>query len=530
MARRSSGHKPNGGGLESATQPLLPSEVVRSEVPIHGRLGAHNEKILMSVKPVAIPGDDPSLLSRVRLLEWPVIAVVLLYAVQCCLMLALVFAANMQPLLTKEEASTSFVDPTFLQLHLQHHLFETNFYTYVYLLGASRIIPGLVYARFAKVVVMAFLPPLMCLYLRRRFLFTGSQAFLAAFAIGLLPGVICFSWIGTEYGLETTAGFLALWLALFEFPLAIVASCVAGALALGSFGSGLVFIPVVWGHHLPRLQNRKLRTAVILGSIVAALMALFPLIWWTNAQTLFMGGGRPHLAGGLNRLGSLLQELFLHGSSYYYFSNGLPALGSIVIGLACVAGIIAMGFREPSRSWPILVLAAGSLAVYAIAGNVIGVRRAIPLVVSLGICGALLLRSVTGRGFGPRMVFYGILSAVIVYELANYNRIRTGLATSEIALPYDFDFRIPPGKTMAETIRAFTDQSLKLPEDLDGYEPDRTLSILYRLSLPNPIVKARDLIVRCDRYGLSISSHRPRLEHLRKLVSRLLYGAYTAAR
>jgi len=443
-------------------------------------------------------------------------AVVGLYRIQVLLILALVFAAGQQQLLTKEEASSTFVNPVFLQLRLQHHLYGTNFYAYAFWGGAGALIPGLFYGRFAMAAVMALLPPIVHLYLRRRFSWPGSQAFLAAIAIGLLPGVIGFSWIGVEYGLPAPVGFLALWLALFESPLAIAGSCFAAALAAGTYGSGLVFLPVVFFHQLPRLRKPELRHSVIAGGALAAAVLLFPVFWWTNVQTLFVGGaGVPSVEGGFDRLADLFRELFVHSGSYYFFTNGTPALGSVVIGMAALAGMAVMMIREPSRSWPVFMVSAVTLALYAPAGNVPGVRRTIPLVVSLGICAAVLLRIATAGGPVRRVVFYGLLSAAILFEFAKYNGIRRGLASSEIPLPHDFEFRIPPGETMSTAIAALVNRSRTLPDDLAGYEPDRTLAILYRLTLPNPIVTADELVARCDRHGWSIPSGSRRLSRLR---------------
>ena len=457
---------------------------------------------------------DPRTASRDK---QPVTAA-LLYGIQLLLILALVLAANRQGLLTKEEASSAFVNPTFLELRLQHHVYATNFYAYAFFLWASRLVQILFFGRFAKAAIMAFLTPLVYLYLRRRFAFPGARAFVAAIAIGLLPGVICFSWLGVDFGLETTLGFLALWLALFECPWLAVASCLAAALAAGSYGSGFAFLPAVLIHHLPRLRKPTLRGAVIAGSVLAAAALVFPAFWWTNVQSLWAGGGgRPLAAGAAGRLAGLLRELIVHGGSYYFFGDGAPALGGIAVGMAALSGIAVMSFRDPSRSWPLLVVSASAVGIYALAGNVTGVRRAIPLVVSLAIFAALLLNIVPGRGsYWRAIAFYGPMSILIAFEAAHYNSVRSDLATSRLSLPRDFEFRIPPGKSMAGEIASLADGSQKLPGDLEDYEPDRTLCILYRLTQPTPIVSASEIVARCDRHGWSIPSGSSRFSRLRK--------------
>jgi hypothetical protein len=461
--------------------------------------------------------QDLSHVSQTPFLERQPVAAALLYSIQLVLILGLVFAANRQGLLTKEEASSTFVDPTFLSLRLQHHMFATNFYTYVFFLWTGHLIPQLFFGRFVKAAIMALLTPLVYLYLKRGFSFEGPRAFAAAVALGLLPGVICFSWLGVEYGLETALGFLGLWLALFEHPVCIVASCVAAALAGGCYGSGLAFLPVVLIYQLPRLRKPDLRRAMMAGGALAGLVLAFPVFWWTNVQSLWTGGGgHPSVAGAAGRLAGLFQELFVQGGSYYFFGNGAAALGGIAVGVAAVAGTAAMSYREPSKCWALLVLSAGVVVIYAVAGNVTGVRRAIPLVVSLGIFATLLLNMLPSRSpFWRPITFYGPILIVIALEGAQYNGIRNGLATSKIALPHDFEFQIRPGKTMAEEIALLAERSQRLPADLAGYEPDRTLSILYRLTQPNPIVGAREIVARCDQHGWSIPSSSPRFSRFR---------------
>src|SRR5579871_5073263 len=140
------------------------------------------------------------------------IAVVALFLIYFAAAISLALAANTQGLLTKEEASSGFVNPTFLQFRLQHHLFSTNFYAYVYFLFASKFAHGLFFSRFSKVAVMSTLPCFLYLYLRKRFDLSGPVAFTGALAIALLPGLLCFSWIGMDVGMEEPIGCCALWL------------------------------------------------------------------------------------------------------------------------------------------------------------------------------------------------------------------------------------------------------------------------------------------------------------------------------
>jgi hypothetical protein len=439
-----------------------------------------------------------------------------LYLVALACMVALVLAANRQQVITKDEASTAFVYPSFLELRLQHHIFATNFYAYVFFSWVNHLHAGLFASRFAKAVVMALTCPSVFLYLRRRFSFNVPEAGLAAVTIVLLPGVMCLSWVGVEFGMDTPIGFLALWLALFPHPAAIVASCVCAALAAGSYGSGLAFLAVVILHQLPRFRNRQTRAAAILGMVAIAALLLFPIVWWTNFQSLFVGGGgRPRLAGAIGRLASLIQELFVRGDSYYYFSGGVPAMGHLWIGILSLIGAVWATARYPRKCWPLLATGTIVVGLYAIAGNVIGVRRAIPLVVCLGIFAATFVRDLAAKAGAWRIpVYCAALLPLLAAEAAVDNRVRSDLAQARIALPLDFEFRIAPGKSMAWTIEALAKGTLKLPPDLEGYEPDRTLAMLYQMTQPNPIVSAGELVQRCDEHGWSIPSHSRRFSRL----------------
>jgi hypothetical protein len=449
------------------------------------------------------------------------ISVPLLYAIFFAAALMLVLAANGQGLLTKEEATSGFVNPTFLQFRLQHHIFNTNFYGYVYFWLANHILQGLFYARFAKAAFMALLPCFIYLYLRKGFGFAGLPAFAAALGVSVLPGIICFSWIGIDTGMETPLGWCALWLALFDFPAAIIASCFFAAVSVECYGGGVVFLIAVAASHLFRF-HRSRRPALVAGLFVMLAVLLFPVFWWTNVQTLLTGGaGDPTIHGSRGRLLSLGSELFLKGDSYYFFSNGAPALGAAILGLLAMAGFAAAIIRDARRAWPLLLLSATSIVVYAAAGNVIGIRRVIPLVVALAVFACLLLRSLAASPLlVVRAAAYLATTAWIIVAASDFAAVRDGLASAGIRLPEDFEFRVPPGQTMATTISGLLNGSLRLPRDLSGYEPDRTLSILYVLSQPAPLYSARELIQRCDEHGWSIPSNAPRFVRIRRHFSK----------
>ncbi len=449
------------------------------------------------------------------------VSVALLYVIFFAAAITLVLAANAQGLLTKEEASSSFVNPTFLQFRLQHHLFSTNFYGYAYFWLASHIVQGLFYGRFAKAAVMALLPGFLYLYLRKGFQFGGLPAYLAALGISFLPGVLSFSWLGVDTGMEAPIGWCALWLALFDSPAAIVASSFLAALAAGCYGGGVVFPIAVAASHWFRF-HRSHRPALLAGLGVMLAVLLFPVLWWTNVQTLLTGGaGDPTMHGSIRRLVALGGELFLRGDSYYFFGNGAPALGAVVIGLIAIAGLVAAMVRDARRTWPLLLICVASIGLYGAAGNVAGVRRVIPLVVSLAVFACLLLRSLarSSKVF-VRASAYIAIAIWTTIAAAEFVAVRQGLASARIPLPQDFEFQVPPGRTMASTVAGLVDGSVRIPPDLAGYEPDRTLSILYVLAKPAPEYSAHELIRRCDLHGWSIPSNAPRFMRLRRHFTR----------
>ena len=449
------------------------------------------------------------------------VSVPLLYAIFFAAAITLVLAATSQGLLTKEEASSAFVNPTFLQFHLQHHVFGTNFYGYVYFWLANHIVEGLFYGRFAKAAVMALLPCFIYLYLRKGFQFGGLPAFAAALGVSVLPGIICFSWLGVDMGIETPIGWCALWLALFDSPAAIVASSFFAALSAECYGAGVVFLIAVAASHWFRFhRSRRMALAAGFGLMLAVL--LFPVFWWTNVQTLLTGGaGDPTIHGSRERLVSLGTELFLRGDSYYFFSNGAPALGAAIIGLLAIAGLIAVIVRDARRAWPLILICVTSIGIYAAAGNVIGVRRVIPLVVSLAVFACLLLRSLAASSvLFVRAAAYISMAVWITVAANDFLAVRQGLASARIQLPQDFEFRVPPGQTMASTISGLLDGSFRMPQDLAGYEPDRTLSILYVLGKTAPRYSPHELILRCDAHGWSIPSNAPRFVRIRRHFSK----------
>lgn len=441
-----------------------------------------------------------------------------LYALHFAVLLSLVSAANQQQLLLKEEASAGYVGPVFLSFRLQHHIFATNFYSYLIYGSGHHLFGGLLGVRLTKITIMALLPGSLYLYLRDRFQFRPVEAFVSAVAVALLPGVLCLSWLATEMAQESAIGFLALWLALNDRPWAILASTCLAAVAAGCYGSGLAYLIVVVAIQASRLRIPARRFPVLAGMTLVACTLLIPLVWWTNAQTLFIGGGgSPDPRESITRLAAAAKELFVHTDSYYMFANGRAALGTPLIGALAIAGLGWTTFHFKRAAWQLLGVALMSLLLLAVAGNVPGVRRAVPLVICLGLFAVLLLHSLLkSERIASRAIAVILFALWLIPAAFQYNDIRSELLTAQIFLPHDFEFTVESGGTMVNTIEGFVDRSRPLPPGLKGYEPDRTLSILYSLSQPAPLVSRTELIDAADRHGWSIPSYTPRLTWLRK--------------
>jgi len=86
-----------------------------------------------------------------------------------------------------------------------------------------------------------------------------------------------------------------------------------------------------------------------------------------------------------------------------------------------------------------------------------------------------------------------------------FKRLATAILNGQGAVVCLYGIQILP------ILAALANRSRMLPDDLSGYEPHRTLAILDRPTLPNPIVTANELVARRDRHGWSIPSNSPGL-------------------
>jgi hypothetical protein len=438
---------------------------------------------------------------------WSIAVCLSLWAVSFALLEWYVLAANRQQTLTAEEASSSFVAVAFLEHRLQHHRMNTSFPSYVLFWLGRRVLglKSLFYGRLVKAMWMSLLPVLLFLYLQRRKALPAQYAVFSALLIMLVPGVLSLGWLGTDMGMDSVWGLAALLLAGHAQPRIRVLSALLLGVAILAYGSGLIFIPPVvyeWFH-----RSRSKAWWLAAAALFCA-PAICAVLWWTNIQTLVLGGGKTTLSLIGPNLLSMLTELAWRGDSYYFFSNGRPALGNPVIVLAGIAGLWIA--RRQSRE--LLLLAGTAVFLYAITGGVIGVRRLVPLDLAL-VCGVgLLAQSLAARS--QRWQWAVGIAAIVAIALliGSAAQQRQELADGRIALPHDFEFQILPGQTQQQTFALLAAME-KFPTP--GYEPDRTGSVLY-LQTDGRNPNFATLVRATDAHGWSIKSDAPRFQSIRR--------------
>lgn len=435
-----------------------------------------------------------------------------LWAASFALLIWFVHAANQQQTLTAEEASSAFVNVAFLEHRLQHHVLSTNFFGYV-LFWLGRGIAGgnpLYYGRVVKALWMSLLPGLVFLYLSRRKAMPWLYAVFGAALTMLVPGVLNLGWLGMDSGMDAVFGLTALLLAGHPQPRVRLLSALLLGMAILTYGSGLYFVPAVL-YELSKNPPSKVWWSG--AGMLFCVPTIAAILWWTNVQTLIVGGGKPSLAAIGPNLLSLVTELSWRGDSYYFFSNGRPALGSPLLVVAGVAGLWIS--RRESRD--LILLAATAVVLYAITGGVIGVRRLIPLELAL-VCGAAILAQRLAAISMP--VRWGVTIASLIAMaalLGSAIQLRQELAQAKITLPHDFEFRMLPGQTQQQT---FATLAAEGTVPAQGYEPDRTGSVLYLLT-GGRTPSFATLVRATDAHGWSIRSDAPRFQSVHRRLGRL---------
>jgi len=435
------------------------------------------------------------------------VACVVLYAVVAAVYLLVVRSADVQQMLTGEEATVTFVDPIALEQRFQYTHYSTNFGGHVFFWLASLLDPSfdLFYGRAAKALALALAAPLVYLTLRRRLGTARVPAVVGALAAALLPGVVSFSWVGIETGLDSVLGLAGLLVVTTARRWWWLAPVLAG-LAVTSYGGGIPWAAAIGAVALARLivslRRREWAPAVLLvvAGLVGIGVVLFPLLWWGGGVVL-SGGGTLGLAGARGALAGLVRELAVAGDSYYYFTSQ-AALGSTVLAVVVLVAMIVMIVRRPG-SWPWLLVVVVTLALYAVSGGVLGVRRA----VSIPLIGAIALGYLVDRiraRVGDRSRVLGTLAvtvaavALIAPLAVQVQQNRVALSSGEEALPRDFVFPGAEGETMPETLDRLADRLREDPAAMDDiateFEAERAFAMILLLQergaiAPTPLTR-----------------------------------------
>jgi hypothetical protein len=284
---------------------------------------------------------------------------------------------------------------------------------------------------------------------------------LSAVVAVLLPGISAFAWLATENGLEALWGLAALYVATSRRSLWVAAPVAAGV-AVSAYGAGLAWAAAVLVVCVVRIIRSPERLRDLLWLIVSTTAAvelvLFPLVWWRGGGVVVVGGGAAGDAAPGAALSRLIRDLAVRGHSYYYFTS-TPALGALWTAVVLGISLVVAAVRRP-QIWPWLLTVAATVAVVAFSAGPPGVRRAIAIPVvgalALGVTVDVLVHR---RGALLRASLVVAATAALVGPLAGrFVENRAALASGASAVPVDFPFPIPSGRTMPEEFAVLTAQ------------------------------------------------------------------------
>jgi hypothetical protein len=401
-----------------------------------------------------------------------------LYLWQFCLNQYLVWSLGFFPFLSREEAHTAFVNVLYFKHRLQASEFATNFAgTLLFALGFDLSPePGVFYGRMLKAIVMASVPCLCFVLMQLRFDYSKWVSLWCALAVGLVPGLYFFFGLGIDIGLEIPFGLAALILAGSQ-RLWVVG--VAGVLLMFSalcYGAGLAFGPAVaWFLIRHPDWKRRVPVAALGGLVVVG----FAVVYWTNVQLLFVGGGGAGKATPWESFLLIRNDLLVGGGSYYYPLNGKPALGLNPLPWVAILGLASAAARW-RRLMPLVLVGISSILLASSAGTLPGVRRALPFVLVATVLGVCLLDHYLQRIPRVKMVIGVAMIAGLLFDLH--------LVTQEWRAGRMFvvqDFELGQKGSSLEDYRT---GKLGLPEAKSMGYPRSSFAILHMLTLPDPVV------------------------------------------
>ena len=394
-------------------------------------------------------------------LDWAEIATIGgIFLLLLMVYLSLASAASTNGVLTGEEASVSFVDVVALPERWQFTHFSTNFGGHVYFFLTSFLDPSfdLFYGRRAKAFAMAALPIVVYLTLTRRLHSDRLAGFCGAVFAGFMPGILAFSWLAIESGLEVVVGGFGLLLATASSR-GWWLSPILGGMAISVYGSGIPWyiaivavclIRCVW---TPRVDLRTALLRVGLSVVVSIAIVTFPLVWWAGGSVL-TGGGSTGSDGAIDRIGSLIGELVNGTGSYYNFIEQ-PALGNVFSLTLCLGGLFMIVMRAKS-TWPWLLVAGITLLMTMAIGNFPGVRRSIAILMVLALGSGLLvdrvIQLVGERRFAVVTVGLLLSITISISSMAQFLSARDALSKSIDASKIDFKFPLTQSGGMPQEL------------------------------------------------------------------------------
>jgi hypothetical protein len=412
-----------------------------------------------------------------------------LYLLALAVNLSSVQAVSGSQVLMGEEMAVSIRDYLFWTQHAEASVWSTNTPAPLFYGLASHLDPAydLFTGRRWKAGALALLPPLVFLTLRRRLGCGAVTAAGGALTVALLPGVQMFGWLATENGLETVVGILALLLATSPGRWWRVAP-VPAAIATMTYPSGLAWAVAVVAVCAVRAirSPHRLRDLLLvaLALVVGGALYLSPRLWWIAGPQRIGGGGGTLDTDMAGNLATLVHQLAVSARGYYFF-GGQPALGSAwLAGAMLVAAGVALAVR-PARLWPWVLVAAMTVVMWLLLGNLPGVRRAIAIPVVGAMVLAVLVDVVWRRWPRPvTSLVLGAAAALVVLPLAaqvaTWQQSFRGGSQALVA-----DFPIAPGPmppTFAryhDDLTAGRETAASMVADHDGI---RTLAVVWTLA------------------------------------------------